>query len=92
MWSHVHARALRTPYVLADPPEIVGPKKNVYLVLVSDRPCQFMCDPNYFMSFEKKIFGKKKLHKKHIQQTTCWEYPSPTYHSLPLEKENNKIK
>ena len=29
------------------------------LVPVSDRPCQYMCDPNYFMSFIKKKKKKK---------------------------------
>ena len=33
-----------------------GPKKIFCLVPVSDRPCQFMCEPNYFMSFIKKIY------------------------------------
>ncbi|CAL8287285.1 unnamed protein product [Arctogadus glacialis] len=28
----------------------IRPKTNFCLVPVSDRPCQFMCDPNYFMS------------------------------------------
>ena len=28
----------------------IRPKKKFCLVPVSDRPCQFMCDPNYFMS------------------------------------------
>ena len=41
------------------PPQANGsmslrPKKNNYLVPVSDRPCEFMCDPHYFMSLEKK--------------------------------------
>ena len=29
--------------------------KSFCLVPVSDRPCQFMCDPNYFMSLGKNI-------------------------------------
>ena len=33
-----------------------GPKKMFCSVPVSDRPCQFMCDPNYFMSFNKKMY------------------------------------
>ena len=37
----------------------VRPKKTISLDPVSDRPCQFMCNPNYFMSF-----GKKKRKKK----------------------------
>ena len=44
----------------------IRPKKMFYLVLVSDRPCQFMCDPNYFMSLEKKK-TTQKTHKYTIQ-------------------------
>jgi hypothetical protein len=36
----------------------LGQKINICLVPVSDRPCQFMCEPNYFMSFKKK---RKKM-------------------------------
>ena len=51
----------------------IRPKKCFCLVPVSDRPCQFMCNPNYFMSL-----GKKKpifFFNPQIQHTTHWEYP-----------------
>ena len=34
--------------------ESIRPKNKFCLVPVSDRPCQSMCDPNYFMSLKKK--------------------------------------
>ena len=71
-----------------------------YLVPVSDRPCQFMCDPNYFMSLGKKIkkiIILKKIKNKSQKNTNSADNmlggsiaavkkKSPTYHSLPLEK------
>ena len=67
---------------------IIGLKKMFNLVPVSNRPCQFLWDPNYFMSLGKKKIKKLKITKKiktqiqHAGSIHC----SPTYHSLPLEK------
>ena len=74
----------------------------IYLILVSDRPCQFMCDPNYFMSLGKKTkthflnyFGKNEKRKKTENTNSAYNMlgvsiaavkKCPTYHSLPLEK------
>ena len=37
----------------------IGPKKYFFLVPVWFRPCQFMCDPNYFVSLGKR--KRKKM-------------------------------
>ena len=50
----------------------------------SDRSCQFMCDPNYFM---KKLFLQHLfILYKDERILSFFKRKQPSYHSLPLEK------
>ena len=79
-WMLRLIKDLRGPWrhALGDVLEQLRPKKLFCLVPVSDRPCPFVCDPNYFMSFKKKE-KKEKLFFSLMQTIITFWYSTSSF-------------